>query len=166
MKCCGSSNDVIAACIIRLTWLKATERERQLTAGKRAETTKRDFRCPICRSAIGQATHRRQLLFPFCRQINLKKVNNFNNPSRRYNNKKHVNNSCKLFNNKEQVPYSPCKRTQHCCVTCCVRLHTMLHVVAQGFKPVKLVSRQLQTFLLFRDRNLLDPLRGLSNLSF
>ena len=127
MKCCGSSNDVIAACIIRLTWLKATERERQLTAGKRAERTKRDFRCPICRSAIGQATHRRQLLFPFCRQINLKKVNNFNNPSRRYNNKKHVNNSCKLFNNKEQVPYSPCK---HCwvlhvasvCTPCCTLL--------------------------------------------
>ena len=55
MKRCGSSNDLIAACIIRLIWLKATERERQVTAGKRAERTKRDFRCPICRSTIGQA---------------------------------------------------------------------------------------------------------------
>ena len=34
----------------------ATGRERQLTTGKRAERTKHDFRCPICRSAIGQAS--------------------------------------------------------------------------------------------------------------
>ena len=34
----------------------ATEQERQLTTGKRAERTKRDFRCPICRSAIDQAS--------------------------------------------------------------------------------------------------------------
>ena len=33
----------------------ATERERYLTTGKRAKRTKLDFRCPICRSAIGQA---------------------------------------------------------------------------------------------------------------
>ena len=38
--------------------------------GKRAERTKRDLRCPICRSAIGQANclicaRRRQLTFPF-----------------------------------------------------------------------------------------------------
>ena len=32
-----------------------TERERYLTTGKRAKRTKLDFRCPICRSAIGQA---------------------------------------------------------------------------------------------------------------
>ena len=37
-------------------------------------------------------------------------------------------------------------------VTCCVRLHTLLHVVAQSLKPVKLFSQQLPTFLLFRDR--------------
>ena len=48
-----------------LTYL-ATERERNLTTGKRAERTKLDFRCPICRSAIGQArclicARRRQL---------------------------------------------------------------------------------------------------------
>ena len=40
-------------------WLRsftdlATEGERHLTTGKRAERTKLDFRCPICRSAIGQ----------------------------------------------------------------------------------------------------------------
>ena len=34
----------------------ATERERHLTKGKRAERTKLDFRCPICRSATGQAS--------------------------------------------------------------------------------------------------------------
>ena len=49
----------------------ATERERHLTTGKRAERTKLDFRCPICRSAIGQASclicaRRCQLTFPFC----------------------------------------------------------------------------------------------------
>ena len=38
-------------------------------------------------------------------------------------------------------------------VTCCVHLHTLLHVVAQSLKPVKLFSQQLPTFLLFRDRN-------------
>ena len=47
-------------------------------------------------------------------------------------------------------------------VTCCVRLHTLLHVVAcccmllrvvvQSFKPIKLLSQQLPLFLLFRDR--------------
>ena len=37
-------------------------------------------------------------------------------------------------------------------VTCCVRLHTLLHVVAQSLKLVKLFSQQLPTFLLFRDR--------------
>ena len=37
-------------------------------------------------------------------------------------------------------------------VTCCVRLHTLLHVVAQSLKPVKLFSQQFPTFLLFRDR--------------
>ena len=38
--------------------------------------------------------------------------------------------------------------------TCCVRLYTLLHVVAraQSLKPVKLLSQQLPTFLLFRDR--------------
>ena len=34
----------------------ATERERQLTTGRRSESTKRDFWCPICHSAIGQAS--------------------------------------------------------------------------------------------------------------
>ena len=41
-------------------------------------------------------------------------------------------------------------------VTCCVRLHTLLHMLldvgAQSLKPVKLFSQQLPTFLLFRDR--------------
>ena len=47
-------------------------------------------------------------------------------------------------------------------VTCCVRLHTLLHVVACGcvmlgvversLKPVKLLSQQLLKFLFFRDR--------------
>ena len=32
-----------------------TERERHLTTGKCAKRTKLDFRCPICRTAIGQA---------------------------------------------------------------------------------------------------------------
>ena len=38
--------------------------------------------------------------------------------------------------------------------TCCVRLYTLLHVVAcaQSLKPVKLLSQQLPTFLFFRDR--------------
>ena len=49
----------------------AKERERHLTTGKRAERTKLDFRCPICRSAIGQASclicaRRRQPTFPLC----------------------------------------------------------------------------------------------------
>ena len=53
-----------------LTYL-ATEQERHLTRGKRAERTKLDFRYPICRTAIGQASclicaRRRQLTFPFC----------------------------------------------------------------------------------------------------
>ena len=37
-------------------------------------------------------------------------------------------------------------------VTCCVRLHTLLHVVAQSLNPAKLFSQQLPAFLLFRDR--------------
>ena len=45
--------------------------ECHLTTGKRAERTKLDFRCPICRTAIGQASYltwasRRQPTFPFC----------------------------------------------------------------------------------------------------
>ena len=61
---------------------------------------------------------------------------------------------------------------------CCVRFHTLLHVVpqmflrvvAQSLKPVKLFSQQLPTFLLFCDRRsvaqqyihtlLLPPQRG------
>ena len=59
-----------------ISLLLATERERQLTTGKRAERTVHDFRCPICRSAIGQAgclicARRRQLAFPFCCQMSL-----------------------------------------------------------------------------------------------
>ena len=34
----------------------ATGQERQLTTGKHAERSKLDFQCPICRSAIGQAS--------------------------------------------------------------------------------------------------------------
>ena len=36
--------------------------------------------------------------------------------------------------------------------TCCVRLHTLLHIVAQSLKQVKLFSQQLPTYFLFRDR--------------
>ena len=36
-------------------------------------------------------------------------------------------------------------------VTCCVSLQTLLHVVAQNLKPVKLFSPHLPTLLLFRD---------------
>ena len=36
-------------------------------------------------------------------------------------------------------------------VTGCVPLHTLLDVVAQSLKPVKLFSQLLPTFLLFRD---------------
>ena len=48
-----------------------TERERHLTTGKRAERTKLDFRYPIFRSAIGQAScliwaRNRQQTFPVC----------------------------------------------------------------------------------------------------
>ena len=48
-----------------------SERERHLTTGRRAVRTKLDFRCPICRCVIGQASclicaRRRQLTFPFC----------------------------------------------------------------------------------------------------
>ena len=52
-------------------------------------------------------------------------------------------------------------------VTCCVRLHTLLHVVAQSLKPVKLLSQQLPTFFLFRDRRsatMLDPCIALPTL--
>ena len=60
-----------------------TERERHLTTGKRAERTKLEFRCPICRSAIGQAicliyARSRQLLlnqlFTFVPQDGVKSV--------------------------------------------------------------------------------------------
>ena len=49
----------------------ATEQECHLTTRKQAERTKLDFRYPICRSAIGQASRSicapsRQLTFPFC----------------------------------------------------------------------------------------------------
>ena len=40
-------------------------------------------------------------------------------------------------------------------VTCCVRQHTLLHVVGcccVKYEPVKFFSQQLPTFLLFRDR--------------
>ena len=37
-------------------------------------------------------------------------------------------------------------------ITCCVRLHNLLHVIAQSLKPVKLFCQQLPTLLLFRDR--------------
>ena len=51
---------------------------------------------------------------------------------------------------------APCKRTQHCwtlhvtsvCTRCCM----LLNVIAQSLKPVKLLSQQLPTFLLFRNR--------------
>ena len=57
----------------------ATERERHLTTGKLAETTKLDFRCSISHSAIGQASYlicarRRQLTFPFCCILKLSRV--------------------------------------------------------------------------------------------
>ena len=36
-------------------------------------------------------------------------------------------------------------------VTCCICLHTLLHVVAQSLQLVKLFSQRLPTFLLFHD---------------
>ena len=36
-------------------------------------------------------------------------------------------------------------------VTCCIHLHTLLNAVAQSLRPVKLLSQQLPTFLLFCD---------------
>ena len=55
------------------------------------------------------------------------------NLSRRYNNKKHVNNSYKLFNNKKQAPHSPVQTDATLLgVTCCVRFHTLLHAVARS----------------------------------
>ena len=50
------------------------------------------------------------------------------------------------------------KNSQHCWMlhvaSVCTPLHvaTLLRVVAQSLKPVKLFSQQLPTFLLFRDR--------------
>ena len=76
------------------------------------------------------------------------------------------------------IPKAPCKRTQHCWpitpkIVGCHMLRLFAHpfaccwmlmrVVAQSLKPVKLFSRQLPTFLLFRDRRsvaqqlMLDP---------
>ena len=46
----------------------ATEQKRQLRTGKRTERTKRDFQCPICHSAIGQAS------FLFLNQPNISNV--------------------------------------------------------------------------------------------
>ena len=63
--------------------------------------------------------------------------------------------------------YAPCKQTQQCspttpntvgCYTLCPFAHpvacccSLLGVVAQSLKPVKLFSQQLPAFLLFRDR--------------
>ena len=65
-------NLVISEQVLPVAWPDlATERERHLTTGKRAERTKLDSQCLICRSATGQASclicaHRRQLTFPFC----------------------------------------------------------------------------------------------------
>ena len=47
-----------------------TELERHLMTGKPADRAKLNFRCPVCRSAISQASclicaRRRQLTFPF-----------------------------------------------------------------------------------------------------
>ena len=42
-------------------------------------------------------------------------------------------------------------------VTCCARLHTLLHVVAQSLKPVKLLSHWLPTFLVPCSVTMLDP---------
>ena len=75
----GRSHEQFARVTIK-TWQKpetalekslAPRVECHLTTGKRAERTKLDFRCPICRTAIGQASYltwasRRQPTFPFC----------------------------------------------------------------------------------------------------
>ena len=66
-----------------------TEQEHLLTTGKRAERTKRVFRCAIYPSVIGQATclicaRRRQLTFPFCcgvRRTNHLNQSNFGRPA-------------------------------------------------------------------------------------
>ena len=54
-----------------VTFTTLHQAEHQLTMGKRAERTKRNFRCAISCSAIGQASclicaRRRPLTFPFC----------------------------------------------------------------------------------------------------
>ena len=49
-------------------------------------------------------------------------------------------------------------------VTCCVRLHILLHVVRSccaTLKPVKLFSEQLSTFLLFHDGESVAQARAL-----
>ena len=126
---CSSYNDVISVNIIRLIQLKATEVERQLTTGKRAERTKRDFDSGAQFAAL--------------------------NLSRRYNNKKHVTlttltNSSTI---KSKLRIAPCKWTQHCWVLHVAPVCTLLlHAVARSLKRVKLLSEQLPTFLLFRDR--------------
>ena len=57
------------------------------------------------------------------------------NLSRRYNNKKHVNNSYKLFNNKKQAPHSPVQTDATLLgVTCCVRLHTSFACCSAKFE--------------------------------
>ena len=63
--CCKSDSKSLYFAVL------ATERERHLTTGKRAERTKLDFQYPIWRSAIGQASclicaRCCQLKFPFC----------------------------------------------------------------------------------------------------
>ena len=54
-----------------VTFTTLHQAEHQLTMGKRAERTQRDFQWAISCSAIGQAScliwaRRRQLTFPFC----------------------------------------------------------------------------------------------------
>ena len=78
----------------------------------------------------------------------------------------------------------PCKRTQNCwmlhvasvCTPCCILLRVaacscvLLGVVAQSLKPVKILSQQLPTLVLFCDRQSVaqqcwvDDLRSSSNI--
>ena len=54
---------------------------------------------------------------------------------------------------KSKLRIAPCKRTHHCWVLHVASVCTLLlHAVARSLKRVKLLSEQLPTFLLFRDR--------------
>ena len=58
------------------------------------------------------------------------------------NNKNYVKATC-----KQTSHFWPTTSTQHCWIfsTCCFRLHTLLHVVVQSFKPAKILVTSKRT---------------------